>query len=139
KDAIERRQRHLDMDRARFEKAAGIAKIIIDTATAVTQALPNIPLSILVGALGAAQLATAIATPIPKYEVGTGYSAEGLAWVGEKGRELLIDPSGNISLTPDNPTLTYLSGGTKVINNQTLERMIIQDQLESIGRGGSKD
>jgi hypothetical protein len=48
-----------------FEKAASIASAIIDTAAAVVKSLPNIPLSVLVGAAGAVSIAKIISTPIP--------------------------------------------------------------------------
>ncbi len=43
-----------------------IAQSISNTALAVTEALPNIPLAILIGALGAAEVATIAAQPFAK-------------------------------------------------------------------------
>jgi hypothetical protein len=49
-------------DKAR--KAADVSMAIMETALAVIKALPNIPLSVVVGILGAAGIATILATPL---------------------------------------------------------------------------
>jgi len=56
----------LDHDAAVRSKALNLFGAIIATAKAITEALPNIPLSILAGAAGALQIGTIIATPIPE-------------------------------------------------------------------------
>lgn len=60
----------IKQEQAERDKAFNIFETIINTARAVAQALPNIPLSLLVGALGALQLANIISTPIPKFAKG---------------------------------------------------------------------
>jgi hypothetical protein len=55
---------------ANRDKALAIFQAIISTSRAVAEALPNIPLSILVGAAGAIQVAAIAAQPIPKFEKG---------------------------------------------------------------------
>lgn len=67
------RQKENDIKKAKFDKAAGIAKITIDTAEAVAATLPEglvTGLTFLVAALGAVELAIAVATPIPTYSKG---------------------------------------------------------------------
>lgn len=111
REQLERRQRQLDQERAKFEKARNIAKIILDTASGVVEALPNIPLSILVGLIGAVQLAAAIATPIPKFKHGKNVNDdyEGLAVVGDGGKhELHIKENGQAEITPNKSTLTWV-------------------------------
>jgi len=136
KEAIERRQRQLELERARFEKQAGIARIIVDTASAVAQALPNIPLSLLVGALGAAQLATAIATPLPKFEDGGKMNYTGLAEYGH-GTELRIDPDGKVSLTSNKPEIGVVKKGTEFISNKNLLQMLAKPE-QPIYSGGQQ-
>lgn len=136
KEAIERRQRQLELERARFEKQAGIARIIVDTASAVAQALPNIPLSLLVGALGAAQLATAIATPLPKFEDGGKMNYTGLAEYGH-GTELRIDPDGKVSLTSNKPEIGIVKKGTEFISNKNLLQMLSKPE-QPIYSGGQQ-
>jgi len=55
---------------ARADKALAIFQASISTARAITEALPNIPLSILVGIAGAIQIAAIAAKPLPKFEKG---------------------------------------------------------------------
>lgn len=129
KDANERKQRQLDQERARFEKAATITKIIAETALAVVHQLASgdwvtaIPRAIAAGALGAAQLAVAIATPIPKFAKGTKNAPGGWALTDEEGPELYIEPSGKTYLGNDSPTLRHLTPGTEIISNKELLRM----------------
>lgn len=52
------------------EKEAKIAMAIIDTAAAVVKALPNIPLSIIAGAMGAAQIAIIQSQEPPRFHTG---------------------------------------------------------------------
>lgn len=119
REALERRQRQLDQQRARFEKQQTIAKIILDTARAVIAALtstpPNVPLSIYVGAIGAVSLARAIATPIPAYAKGTNSAEGGISLVGDAyRREWMISPTGEVFSTPAVPTLMNVEKGTRI-------------------------
>lgn len=49
-----------------WDKAQGIADVAIQTAIAVTKALPNVFLAAVIGALGAAQAAVIASTPLPE-------------------------------------------------------------------------
>lgn len=75
------------------DKTASIISAIIATALSVAKALPNIPLAIISGVLGAAQIALIAAQPIPQFQEG-GISQGGLALVGEQGAELVNLPRG---------------------------------------------
>jgi len=55
----------IDHDTAVRAKALNLVSAIINTARAVAEALPNIPLSILAGIAGALEIGTILATPIP--------------------------------------------------------------------------
>ena len=55
---------------ANRDKALALFQAVVSTARAVAEALPNIPLSILVGAAGAIQIAAIASQPIPKFEKG---------------------------------------------------------------------
>lgn len=117
KEALERRQRQLDQERARFEKQANIARIILNTAAAVTTFLVkgSIPEAIAAGAIGAAQLAVAIATPIPKYARGTQSHPGGPMITGDGGKkEFVLLPTGEGYVTDNRPTLGFAPKGTKV-------------------------
>lgn len=54
------------------EKAGAIISATIQTALAFAEALPNIPLALFVGALGAAQVALIASQPTPKFHDGGG-------------------------------------------------------------------
>ena len=55
---------------AKFDKAANFANAGINIATAITKSLPNIPLAVLIGAMGAVQLGAIASTPIPQFATG---------------------------------------------------------------------
>lgn len=121
KEEIDRKQRQLDQQKARFDKALTIANIIEETALAVVRALgakpytpANLALAALTGALGAAQLAVAIATPIPKYKMGTQNHPGGPAEVGHGKPEYVLMPSGKGFVTGSTPVQMDLPRGTKV-------------------------
>jgi hypothetical protein len=121
KQALELKQRQLDERKARFAKAQAVAEIVLSTSIAVAKALAsaepprNIIQAAIVGAIGAARLAVALATPIPKYKHGTEYHRGGAAIVGDGGRsELVTTPTGEVYVTPSRPTLVDLPKGTKV-------------------------
>ena len=55
---------------AQQDKALALFQAAVSTARAITEALPNIPLSILVGIAGALQIAAIASKPVPKFERG---------------------------------------------------------------------
>ena len=61
----------------------------VHTASAIAEAYPNIPLSIIIGALGAAQIALIAATPLPSFAKGgiAGLHGPEVIMVGEEGPE----------------------------------------------------
>lgn len=65
---------------------------------------------------------------IAGFAKGTESSPEGLAWVGEKGRELMIDKRGNVGFSPDKAALTYLEKGTKIIPADITARMMMDSK-----------
>jgi hypothetical protein len=113
REGIERRQRQIELERARFEKAANIAQIIASTAAAIIEALKTYKgtpaafgIAATIGTIGALQLARAIATPLPKFAEGTDNAPGGLAWVGDAyKKELIVTPHGQIIQTPSVPTV----------------------------------
>ncbi len=107
--------KQIERDRAKFERAITIQRIIADTAAAIIGQLRATPLPAgfpfiaAIGALGAAQLARVIATPLPAFAEGTDDAPGGLAWLGDGGRrELVQQPDGKTWITPDRPTIMNL-------------------------------
>lgn len=112
REQLEKRQKQIALDRARFEKASNIAQIISTTAIAVIKAFKDyagpqaFPIAAAIGSIGALQLARAIAAPLPQFADGTDDAPGGLSWVGDGGkRELVITPAGKVMQTPAVPTV----------------------------------
>lgn len=79
----------LEYKQAKAEKTANILKIIGSTAVAVSQALPNLILAGIVGAMGAVQLGIASAQPLPtKPSYAKGGYTKGLGFTDETGHEV---------------------------------------------------
>ena len=105
-------------------KRAAQLEAIVNTASAVTEALPNIPLSIAMGALGAIQIAKIESAAFAK---GTDQviTQPTLALMGEKGAE-------HVQVTPLNPTMQQNSpkGGTTVnISGGVIDDDFIRNEL----------
>jgi hypothetical protein len=63
-------ERKMKRKQAESDKLAQMFQTVINTASAVVEALPNIPLSVIVGTLGAVQLGLIAATPVPEFAKG---------------------------------------------------------------------
>lgn len=106
-EALQRKQKQLDIQKAQFDKIKGVGEIILNTAKAVTADLTNpakIPFDI---ALGAAELSIAIAAPVPTYALGTPLAghAGGPMIVGDGGKSELVElPGGRMYITPRTDT-----------------------------------
>ena len=104
KEEIEKKQ-------AKRNKIQAIFDSIIATAVAVTKALPNIPLSVLVGVLGAAQTAMIAAQPLPGAEEGGPIDV-----VREQdGRTFRADDAPARRGFVGRPTVIQTSGGRRVL------------------------
>jgi hypothetical protein len=113
-DLLEIKKRQAQERQARFEKAASIASIILNTAVSISKVLGN-PLQVaFAAALGAAQLAVALATQIPKYKYGTNDHPGGLAEVGHGKTELVVLPTGELFETGSEPRVMDLPKHTVV-------------------------
>jgi len=112
----------LKTEAAKKQKSADIIQAIINTALAVSKALPNIPLSIAAGIAGAAQIAVIAAQPIPKFDTGTTNSPNTF-WAGEQRPEFLKKPGGNFQLITQ-PTLLTNSAHSTVISGEETDRIM---------------
>lgn len=117
KEQLVQKQRQLDIRKAQFDKAQSIARIIQETAQGVIKftASGNPVLAALVAAIGAVQLATVLAQPIPRYKGGTDDHKGGLMIVGDGGKsEGITLPDGTVLKSPATDTLMSAPAGTKV-------------------------
>lgn len=65
-----RKKRELAVKEARRQKVANVFSSIINTASAVVEALPNIPLAAAIGFMGAVQTGLIAAQPVPEFAKG---------------------------------------------------------------------
>ena len=153
KEAIEEKYNKkkiaLQRKAALVEKVQGVFSIGIDTARGVMNAISKvstIPLVPWIIAMGALQMAAVASKPLPQYAKGTKYSQSGPAIVGEKGRELMISPSGQVGLTGSSAELVNLQRGTKIIPAgetatilKSVGRLGRNNTIEKIIERGNKD
>lgn len=114
-EELEKKRRDIQYKQAVWDKANSVAQAGIATALAITRAIPNFVLAALAGAMGAVQVATILATPIPKYAKGTDSHIGGPAIVGDGGKQEIVMYSGKAWITPDVPTLVDLPRGAQVV------------------------
>ena len=120
-EELENEKIKLQQKQAKWDKAVQIAQTGIATARGIMEAWQLGPIlgAIMAGvvaAMGAVQVATIAATPIPAYKEGTknGGHIGGLAIVGDGGKQEVIVYGGKGWVTPDTPTIVDLPKGAEV-------------------------
>ena len=120
-EELEKRKVELQQKQAKWDKAVQIAQTGIATARGIMEAWQLGPIlgAIMAGvvaAMGAVQVATIAATPIPAYKEGTkdGGHIGGLAIVGDGGKQEVVIYGSQSWITPDTPTLVDLPRGAEV-------------------------
>lgn len=121
-EELEKKKAEIKHKQAVWDKAASISEAIIATSLGVAEALKlmwpmNLIIAALVGAMGAVEIATIAATPIPAYAKGTkgkdGHPG-GLALVGDAGKKEAVFYNEKMWITPDTPTLVDMPKGAIV-------------------------
>ena len=84
---LEKKKTEIAKKQAKRDKAQSIFSAIISTSAAIAQALPNIPLSIIAGIMGAAQIAVIASQPLPEYAKGGLTDGAKMYIAGEAGQE----------------------------------------------------
>lgn len=118
--AREDERRRIELEQAKFQKAATLVQAIINTALAITKVSPIVPLMALAASVGAMQVAAIAAQPLPKYATGRDGGKAEWAVVGERGSEVIETAGGERYITPSRPTITFLPESAKVIPNHEL-------------------
>ena len=90
-DSMEKERSALAVKRAKAEKAQALMTAIVNTAASVTKVIANPLMAVLVAALGAAQIATIAAQPIPALAEGGLAFGETLSVVGDN-KNARVDP-----------------------------------------------
>ena len=119
-EELEKKKQQLKHRQAVWDKANSIAQAGIATSLAIINALQmkpfpvGIAMAAIAGAMGAVQIATILATPIPKYAKGTDKHKGGPAIVGDGGVPELVVFGDKSWITPDTPTVVDLPAGAIV-------------------------
>jgi len=129
KEEVARREREIKIKQAKDNKAEAMFQIAIDTARGIMATIGKggffaSPLAMIVAATGALQLAAVATRPIPQFEKGTLSSPEGIAEVGERGRELIIDGKTGQARVANDRQYTHLSKGSVVVPNSQTEQLL---------------
>jgi hypothetical protein len=99
REEYDTKRKQLLREQAKQDKELALVQAVIATAAAIAEALPNVPLSIIAGVLGAAQVAAIAAQPLPQFAKG------------------VIDLQGKGTGTSDS-ILARLSKGESVMTNE---------------------
>lgn len=119
-ERLNERKKQIEIQQARFEKARSIAQVITNTAAAVVKTFATFPfylaapIAAIIAGIGAAQLATIVATPLPKYKEGREDGPAEAAIVGDGGVPEVVQVGDMAYLTPSKDTVTWLPKGAKV-------------------------
>lgn len=128
----DKKNTELKRRQARIAKMQAMFQIAVSTAVAVAEALPNIPLSIGIGALGAVQLAL-VASKNPAYKDGKNLDTldtyAGPALVGEAGRELWIT-DGKAKIV-DRPSVVNVGRDDVILPNRITEQVMQSGALKA--------
>ena len=137
-----RKQREIKRKQAIQDKAQALFNIAIFTAQAIIAALASVPPNPVQAAAaavtGAVQAGIVASRPIPEFYKGTEYSPEGLAYVGERGSELIEYPDGTQRIATQK-ALEYLPEGTKVKTASETKQILNNKALESEIKGLRSD
>lgn len=120
---------------AKARKAFAIAEILINTAVNVSKVLWNPFLVGLVSALGAVQLATVLATPIPQYAKGLDNAkSDHVAMINDGGKKEYIERGGKILSTNTKNAIVSLKKNDTV--HKDYESMQNNSKLYSVIANG---
>lgn len=125
---ITKKTNDLKHHQAVVDKEIAVAQIVINTLQAESKAFAEAgPLgagiAVALAAIGAAQIAAVVATPIPSYWTGTSSALGGPANVAERGAEIAISPSGQVKVY-DRPQIAMIEQGTRILNASTSEPIL---------------
>jgi hypothetical protein len=87
---LDAEEKRIQRDQARREKMLNIFQAVINTASAIVEALPNIPLSVIAGVMGAIQIATIASTPLPELRTGGKVTQDGVYRMAEENKPEIV-------------------------------------------------
>jgi TP901 family phage tail tape measure protein len=142
-DKYRKEERAIKKQQFMANKAAAIIQGIIDTASAVIKAAPNIPLQVAAGILGAAQIAMIARQPVPEYGRGgllDGPShAMGGVTLNAEGGESIINKKSTAMYGPLLSAINEAGGGKRFSSHARMPRFdtggVVQAQQSGGGAG----
>jgi len=118
----EKKRKEIANRENKAKQKQALFNIAIDTAQAVVEALPNVPLAIAMGIFGAAQAVLVASQKIPQYFDGTDNHGGGLMLVndgaGSNFQEKIILPNGKEIIPEGRNVLMNAPKGTKVLTHE---------------------
>ncbi len=111
-EELNARKKEIEDEQKKEAKRRAVAESIINTLVAVTKSLPNIPLSIITGVLGAAQTAAIIAQPLARGGIVQPYE-------NVSGGRVTQTPNAKRSAAGDE-VIAYLKTGEVVLSNENI-------------------
>ena len=111
-DKLANKKKEIQKKQAKADKRAAMFQAIVNTASAVVAALPNLPLSILAGVLGATQIAAIASTPIPAFADGGLVTGATMGLVGEGPGTSMSNPE---VIAPLDKLKGMIGGGHNVV------------------------
>lgn len=147
----EERRAVIQRKQAEAQKKQALFSTLVNTAQGVVSALastpPNVPLSILVGAIGAAQAAVIASQPIPQFWMGTEGTPSGQIMVnddpyGVKGsnyKEVIKEPSGKLHFPQGKNVKMNVPKGSHVYSTydafmNSLDNELLSNNIMPIGQ-----
>lgn len=118
KEALEKKQRRIEAERARFQRGIDVAEIIANTIKGAAKAGFFSREGIAQLIIGGIQLTKLLATPLPKFKHGLFHDYEGDAIVDDGGRkEAIVREDGTIEIAPGPvaPRITRIKKGDRVL------------------------
>lgn len=138
-EQYEKKRKEIANRENKAKQKQAIFNIAIDTAQAIMATVgktgfAGLPLALILGALGAAQIAVVASQKIPEYWQGTENAPAGLAYTNERGAEIHTDKHGNIKDLGDNKgaRLTMMEQGDKVYTASETKKLLFNDDLNNM-------
>jgi len=138
----EARQKEIKNREFQAKKKQAMFNIVLDTAQAIVAALPNIPLSVAVGVIGAVQLALVSSQQAPAYWQGTDNHIGGDMIIndqkGSNYKEIVETPDGKKKIYDGRNVKVNAPKGTKVYTaSETMDYLMFNNDLNNILTGNN--
>ena len=139
----EKKRKEIANRENKAKQKQALFNIAIDTAQAVVEALPNIPLAIAMGVFGAAQAVLVASQKVPEYFAGTDNHQGGLMLVNDGGgsnfQEKVILPNGKEVMPEGRNVLMNAPKGTKVLTHEQQIREMLNERGISMSANYTKN